>query len=89
MKGRNSKLIQLRDEKLVRRWHYWTEVERLRFDDALKQLSNCEFFISEERIMSIIRKNVDRIADINAKPVPRVRKPRITKAQLSLFIGEE
>ena len=54
-KGRDKNLIELRDEALCRRYYYWTEVQRLRFDDALKVLSRQEFFISEERIMSIIR----------------------------------
>ena len=34
-KGRNKELIKLRDEALYRRYYYWTEVQRLRFDDAL------------------------------------------------------
>lgn len=87
-KGRDKHLISLRDEKLIRRYYYWTEVERLRFDDALKVLSEQEFFISEERIMAIIRENLHKIADINIKPLPRVKKPRITKDHLSLFSGE-
>ena len=43
-KGRDKKLIELRDEALCRRYYYWTEVQRLRFDDALKVLSRQEFF---------------------------------------------
>ena len=34
-KGRDKNLIELRDEALCRRYYYWTEVQRLRFDDAL------------------------------------------------------
>ena len=41
-KGRDKKLIELRDEALCRRYYYWTEVQRLRFDDALKVLSRQE-----------------------------------------------
>ena len=33
-KGRDKNLIELRDEALCRRYYYWTEVQRLRFDDA-------------------------------------------------------
>lgn len=40
----------------MERYLYWTEVKRLRFDDTLKILSEKEFFISEERILAIIRK---------------------------------
>lgn len=42
-KGRDKNLIELRDEALCRRYYYWTEVQRLRFDDALKVLSRQEF----------------------------------------------
>ncbi|HBG39922.1 MAG TPA: transposase [Porphyromonadaceae bacterium] len=87
-RGRNKHLISLRDEKLIRRYYYWTEVERLRFDDALKVLSEQEFFISEDRIMSIIRENADKVPDIPVKPVPRVKKPKVTREQLSLFSNE-
>lgn len=87
-KGRSKDLIAKRDEKLLRRYYYWTEIQRLRFDDALKVLSEQEFFISEERIMAIIRKNCRSLKDICVQPVPRVRKPRITAAQLELFTNK-
>lgn len=77
-KGRDKKLIELRDEALCRRYYYWTEVQRLRFDDALKVLSRQEFFISEERIMSIIRCKCRELKDLEVKPVPKVKKPRLT-----------
>lgn len=88
MKGRNKDLIEKRDEALCRRYHYWTEIERLRFDDALVVLSQKEFFISEERIMAIIRKKCREIKDIQIRPVPKVKKPRITAKELELFVGE-
>lgn len=56
-KGRDKTLIELRDEALLRRYYYWTEVQRLRFDDALRILSRQEFFISEERIMRSSEEN--------------------------------
>ena len=62
-KGRNKRLISLRDETLIRRYYYWTEIERRRFDDALKILSEQEFFISEARIMAIIRQNCDKLTE--------------------------
>ena len=87
-KGRDKELIRLRDAALCRRYHYWTEKQRLRFDDALRILSEQEFFIPEERIMSIIRRMIrdNTIDDIS--PVPKVKKPRLTAAQLSLFPEE-
>lgn len=87
-KGRNKHLISLRDEKLIRRYYYWTEIQRLRFDDALKVLSEQEFFISEERIMAIIRDKCSEVTDIKVLPVPKVKMPRITRDQLTLFTGE-
>ena len=84
-KGRDKELIELRDEALFRRYYYWTEEKRLRFDDALCILSKQEFFISEERIMSIIRRKCREIKDIQVRPVPKVRMPRLTARQLELF----
>lgn len=84
-KGRDKELIELRDEALCRRYYYWTEEKRLRFDDALCILSKQEFFISEERIMSIIRRKCREIKDIQVRPVPKVRMPKLTARQLELF----
>lgn len=87
-RGRNKDLIKKRDEALCRRWHYWTEVQRLRFDDAIKVLSEQEFFISEERVMSIIRQFCREHPDSEIRPVPKVKVPKLTAAQLRLFSGE-
>lgn len=84
-KGRDKELIRLRDEALCRRYYYWTERQRLRFDDALKILSEREFFISEERIMVIIRRMIRTGRADRLPPLPKVKKPRLTKEQLSLF----
>ena len=84
-RGRDKELIRLRDEALCRRYYYWTETQRLRFDDALRILSEREFFISEERIMAIIRRKTRDGSARQVKPLPKVRKPRLTAAQLELF----
>ena len=84
-RGRNKELIKKRDEQLCRRYYYWTEKQRLRFDDALRILSQQEFFLSEERIMAIIRAKCNELKDIAVKPVPKVRMPRLTAQQLELF----
>jgi len=88
-KGRDKELVRLRDEALCRRWYYWTERQRLRYDDALKLLSEREFFISEERIMSIIREKAKELDAIVKRGVPKVRKPRLTEQQLRLFRDED
>ena len=84
-KGRNPLLIQKRDEALVRRYYYWTETQRLRFDDALKVLSDTEFFISEQCIMNIIRRYAVLSDKGKRKGVPKVKKPKITKRHLDLL----
>ena len=85
-KGRDKELIDRRDRSLCRRYYYWTEVRRLRFDDALKILSQEEFFLSEERILAIIRDS--RKIDVAVPAVPKVRMPRLNYRQLSLFTDD-
>ena len=76
MKGRDKDLIQARDRKLFARYYYWTEVKRLRFDDALHILSTEEFFISESRIMQIIRKLINEgYEPVEGQPL---RQPRFS-----------
>jgi hypothetical protein len=75
-KGRDKELIKKRNEQLCHRYYYCTEVCRLRFDDTLKILSEQEFFLSEERIMSIIR-DCGKI-DGASLHVHKARKPRLT-----------
>lgn len=77
-RGRNKELIARRDEMLCRRYHYWTEVERLRFDDTLTLLSQEEFFLSEERILTILRNNSRRLAAIAANGGTDLRRPSRT-----------
>lgn len=87
-RGRDKDLIKRRDEALCRRYYYWTEVQRLRFDDALKVLSKEEFFLSEERIMSIIRKKCKELEGIALTVPARIKKPRLTLKQLELFCDD-
>ena len=84
-KGRDKELVRLRDEALCRRYYQLTEKQHLRFDDALKVLSRHEFFLSEERIMAIIRSKAGELEDIALRAVPKVRMPRLTVKQLELF----
>ncbi|MDR1340177.1 MAG: transposase [Prevotellaceae bacterium] len=61
---RNSELIKKRDDALCRRYVFWSEVKRLRTDEVLRILSQDEFFISEERILNIIRTNGEVIKSL-------------------------
>ena len=84
-KGRDGELIARRDAALLRRYYYWTETQRLRFDDTLRVLSRNEFFISEERIMAILRRKLREGEAPRSYRLPRVRKPKITVQELELF----
>ncbi|MGM9774476.1 MAG: transposase [Candidatus Egerieousia sp.] len=83
-KGRSSRLISKRNVALASRFYYWTEVKRLRFDDAIRQLSENEFFISESRIIKIIN-SLDNVEKIRIKTL---RCPKLTPEQLKLFKEE-
>jgi hypothetical protein len=63
-------------------------VQRLRFDDALKILSTQEFFLSEDRVIAIIRNYCREHPTDAVRPVPKVRTPKLTAAQLRLFAGD-
>jgi hypothetical protein len=68
-KGRSSKLIARRDEFLMVRYFYHTEVKRLRFDDVLRILSEDEFFIEEATITNRLTSLADEISRrFNQKP---------------------
>lgn len=85
-KGRNKRLIENRNRKILERYYYWTETQRLRFDDAVKQLAENEFFLSEQRIWRILRTAAKKSS---GPPVKKPRVPRITEEQLSLFTDEQ
>lgn len=74
-RGRNKELISSRDLKMFERYYYWTEIRRLRFDDTIKKLSEEEFFVSESRVMQIIRRMIQSGATVDGK---RIERPMFT-----------
>lgn len=76
-KGRDKELITERNKRIYERYFYWTEIKRIRFDDALQILSKREFFLSESRIMQIIREMINSGYSIDGQK--KIEKP--------LFIG--
>lgn len=70
-KGRDRELIAARDQRIFERYYYWTEIKRLRFDDAVKKLSEEEFFLSESRILQVVRKCISRGATVEGKTIAR------------------
>ena len=70
-KGRNQELLKERDQRIFERYYYWTEQRRRRFDDALMILSTEEFFLSESRILQIIRAKIQEGATCDGKELSR------------------
>ena len=85
---RNGRLIAKRNMKICARFYYWTEVQRLRSDDAVRQLSEEEFFLSEATIVNILRQ-MQHASAAELKKLAPLKKPaklpRITADLLSLM----
>lgn len=79
--SRNSRLVERRNEQIVARYYYWTEVERLRFDDAIRQLAENEFFLSENVIIKILKASSGKKFTETERP----KCPRLTDEQLRMF----
>ena len=71
---RNNRLIAKRNKKICARYYYWTEVQRLRSDDAIRQLSEEEFFLSEATILNILRR-MQHWADAELKQQAVLKRP--------------
>ena len=74
-KGRSQDLLLKRNIRLLERFIYWTEEQRLRSDDALKILSEEEFFLTEQTIMSILNRAYNTTAEKKSKVVFHQPKP--------------
>lgn len=85
-KGRNRRLIEARNRKIAQRYYYWTEVKRLRFDDAVKELSENEFFLSEFMIWQILK--MTSAPNTPKEYTPKKQQPKSSDDQLTLFPEE-
>ena len=85
---RDDRLICKRNKKICARYYYWTEKQRLRSDDAIRQLSEEEFFLSEATIIHIL-KNAQRMGSVELEKMALLKKPAklpvITAEMLSLM----
>jgi hypothetical protein len=61
-KGRNKELIKKRDRALCRRYVILTECQHLYTSAALKIIAK-EFFLTEERIYSILRRDSEIVGE--------------------------
>lgn len=55
MKGRNPRLIQLRNEYLIKRYYFWHELMLIRRDKTIEILSEKEVFLEQFTIEAILR----------------------------------
>lgn len=74
-KGKRPDLLAARDEKLVYRYYYLSEVKRMRYDDTLKQLE-LEFDIAVGTV-------IDRLSNVLYSKVKEVyaEKPLASELQ--------
>jgi hypothetical protein len=95
-RGRSHILIEARDRRMFERYYYWTEVRRMRFDDTIKKLSEEEFFVSESRVMQVVRQMIRDGATVDGKTIQKPlftgfkiksskRKSSAPASELSLF----
>ena len=88
IRTRNNRLIAKRNLKICARYYYWTEEQRLRSDDAIHQLSEEEFFLSEATILSILKKAQNMaLPELrkNAEFKRPIKLPTITKEMLYIL----
>ena len=86
---RDQRLLEKRNAKIAARYYYWTEIMRLRSDDAIKQLSEEEFFLSEATILLILRR-AQRYGDEEIRKMvhlkePMAKPPKITAEMVALM----
>lgn len=81
---RDSRLIEKRNAKIAARYYYWTDIQRYRSDDAIRQLSEEEFFLSEATILRIIRS-----VDLSSESLQKIMKPVVIKARRPKVTAEE
>ena len=86
---RDQRLIEKRNAKIAARYYYWTEVQRLRSDDAIHQLSEEEFFLSEATILQILRRcqryGEEEIRKMVHLKGPMAKPPKITADMVALM----
>ncbi len=84
-KGRDPSLLAARNAKILDRFIYWTEEQRLRSDDAIKILAQQEFFLSEQTIMKVLNDAYSQggrqVKVVFHQPKP----PRLTQEQKDLL----
>lgn len=83
--GRDQKLLAARNAKILERFIYWTEEQRLRSDDAITILANQEFFLTEQTILKVLNEAYSadghKVQVVFHQPKP----PKLTQEQRELL----
>ena len=72
-RGRSPELISLRNECLVARYYYLSEIKRLRYDDAIARLSSA-FFISCSQVQSVTMNNNHLFEQLRGSTIKQIAK---------------
>lgn len=72
-RGRSQELITLRNECLVARYYYLSEIKRLRYDDAISRLS-ASFFISCYQVQAVTMSNNHLFEELRGTTVKQIAK---------------
>lgn len=92
MRGeRDNRLIEKRNKKICARYYWWTEKQRLRSDDAIHQLSEEEFFLSEATIISILKK-ASRLSNTELEQAALLKRPKklpVITAEMLAFMPDK
>ena len=83
----DNRLILKRNKKIRERFDFLYQKKRMRYDDVLEKLSEEEFFLSQRRIMEILRttkieKMVEAPKRINHRELLPKSKPNQLKLNL-------
>ena len=81
---RDNRLLEKRNAKIAARYYYWTEIQRYRSDDAIRQLSEEEFFLSEATSIRIIQR-----CNLNDAQLRKIMRPGVIRARKPKAIPEE
>jgi len=73
-RGRNTELIEARNRALVKRFYWWSEIKRRRYDDVLKILSTQEFFITEQTVYRILQANSHLLDELMKNTIDENKK---------------
>lgn len=83
--GRDQELLAARNVKILERFIYWTEEQRLRSDDAIAILARQEFFLTEQTILKVLNEAYSQDGKKVQVVFHQPKPPKLTQAQKELL----